>query len=189
MCWGLARISGSNAVSWLRAACGQIFCFCKRQMNPLGAPWCHVMNVSNIQFNLFMAGVDIPKLPSCAELPTCSLWSDSQQSAITAGQQQSPEVHGFQVQMQFFLTCSEIPVQVFQSPRCHWGHYVLTFKPSFWSMAVTVQCLQLSPTQFAQHRLLFLSKQKRRKLPKFRGEPVKTHLTSSQLMGTVKYLC
>lgn len=130
-----------------------------------------------------------PSCPAALQLPTCSLRSDSRQPATARGQRQSPAVQGFQVQAQFFLTCSEIPTQVFQSPRCHWGHYVLTFEPSFWCVAVTAQCLQPSPTQFAQHRLLFLSKQRRRKLPKFLGEPVKTHLTSSQLMGTVKYLC
>ena len=129
-----------------------------------------------------------PSCPAVLQLPTCSL-------RATRGSQQSLEVssraqfHELQVQAQFFPTCSEIPVQMFRGPRCHWGHYVLTFKPSFWSVAVTAQCLQASPTQFTQHRLLFLSKQKRRKLPKFLGEPVKTHLTSSQLMGTVNYLC
>lgn len=63
---GWARVSGSNAVSWLSAACGQTLCFRKRQINPLGAPWCHVMSASSMQFNLFTACVDIPKLASCA---------------------------------------------------------------------------------------------------------------------------
>lgn len=128
--------------------------------------------------------------------PSCPLTHSYQPapSRATLGSQGSLKVSsradGFQVQTQFFLTCSEISVQVFQmSLRCRWGHYILTFKPSSWSMVVTAQRLQPSPTQFAQHRLLFLSKQKGRKLPKFLGEPVKTHLTSSQLMGTVKYLC
>lgn len=130
-----------------------------------------------------------PSCPAALQLPTCSF--QEQLPAASGGWRSAAEPGGsrFQVQARFFLTCSEIPPQVVQSLRCHWGHYVLTFKPSFWSVAVTAQCLQPSPTQFTQHRLLFLSKQKRRKLPKFLGEPVKTHLTSSQLKGTVKYLC
>lgn len=183
MCRGRARVSGSSAVSWLIAACGQIFCFCKRQMNPLGVPWCHVMNAANIQFNVFMAGVDIPKLPSWPA--ATNLLPPERLSAVSGRWRSAAEPMGSKCRHNFSRPIVK-SVQVFLMS-------LRPLRPDFQAVlpehGVTAWPLQPSPTQFAQHRLLFLSKQKGRKLPKFLGEPVKTYLTSSQLMGTVKYLC
>lgn len=126
-----------------------------------------------------------PSCPATLQLPTCSFWGDSRQSGLLEVSSRAHRLMGPKCRDIFSWPVLKSLCKKSFKAQDITGATVLTFKPSFWSTAVTTQSLQPSPTQFAQHRRLFLSKQ-RRKLPEFLGEPVKTHLPSSQLKGTVK---
>lgn len=122
-----------------------------------------------------------PSCPAANPLLVEQLWL----SGIAAGQQQSSELCGFQGTHDFSWPVVKSLCKCFKA----WGDTEAKSPDFQFLLLGTAPCSQPSPAQFSQHRHLFLSKQRRRKLPKFLGEPVKTHLSSLQLMDTVKYLC